>query len=464
MKVISWIRWMVTASIVPPMVYLPTPSLATKPLANDLPTSISNLTLNSVAQVKSVTVSISVPGSNGSGVIVHRQGNKYLVLTAAHVVRTRQNYTIRTADGQQHQLQAADIRTFPNNIDLAIVSFNSSKNYPVATIGNSDDAEEGSTADVAGYPRGLQQIAPYSFRKGKIVAHSQQSLSEGYDIIYSSGTLPGMSGGGVFNERGQLIAIHGRGDVVASSSAGNTNIRIKTGYDLGIPINTFVRQAKDLKGLPTFKQVVAQNRNRPRAGNIFLQGIHAFRDKKFSEAIGFFDRAIAINPKDAVAYYYRGASYYGLKNTQAAFADLEKSIQLDGRDPAPYLMRALIYSSQSNYQKMGADANRAIQLDPNNSMAYTIKAFSYVEKGATSMTPAQRQKALVDLNKAISLDSTNGLAYLMRGFMLYPDVKDRKKLLVELRLAMDAYKAAGDIAEYNSTKSLVELLQTYPAQ
>jgi V8-like Glu-specific endopeptidase len=41
----------------------------------------------------------------------------------------------------------------------------------------------------------------------------------GYTIIYSAPTLPGMSGGGVFNGNGQLVAIHGYGDRFRGSNA-----------------------------------------------------------------------------------------------------------------------------------------------------------------------------------------------------------------------------------------------------
>jgi serine protease Do len=74
--------------------------------------------------VKSVTVSIVTTDSNGSGVIIKRVGNKYTVLTAAHVVRdTQKSYSIGTTDGQKYPLSNA--RLFPSGIDLAVAEFTS---------------------------------------------------------------------------------------------------------------------------------------------------------------------------------------------------------------------------------------------------------------------------------------------------------------------------------------------------
>jgi Tfp pilus assembly protein PilF/V8-like Glu-specific endopeptidase len=416
--------------------------------------AIPALAANPSQQVKAVTVSIETPTSNGSGVIVSRQPGKYFVLTAAHVVRNQQNtYTIRTSDGQKYQIDKTSI--FPQGVDLAVVSFSSSKSYPVATIGNSDDAEEGSTAAVSGYPRSDKQLPVYSFRSGRVVANSSQGLADGYGLVYSSSTLPGMSGGGVFNDKGELIAIHGKGDITAPTSSTSSGVRLKTGYDLGIPINTFIKLAKDLSGLPKFTQKTAQNPNRPRSGSALLSGLDAMRKKDFAQAIGFFDRAVQLDAKDSTAYYYRGLCQKTLGNEDAALEDITRSIQANGNSVFPYIFRAAIYFNRQDTDKAEADLNKAIQVDPNNSYAYTFHSMVYAQK-------KNLPKAFADLDRAIKLDPNNGSAYNLRG-MLYLATKNRAKSLADFEQAARAYKASGEIENYQSTQNTLELLRKYPS-
>jgi S1-C subfamily serine protease len=197
-----------------------------------------------VAQVaKAITGIITTQGSIGSGVIIKREGDTYTILTAAHVVKSKsETYTLTTPEGKQHQLNNATIKKLPKSIDLAIVKFTSTNTYPIAKIGSSSQALEGTTVYAAGFPATTRAITQsvYAFKDGKVIANSSRNLEGGYGIVYNCNTLSGMSGGGVFNDNGELIAIHGKGDVDEKykPSQENENVRFKTGNDLGIPIGT----------------------------------------------------------------------------------------------------------------------------------------------------------------------------------------------------------------------------------
>ncbi|OCQ97929.1 hypothetical protein BCD67_02005 [Oscillatoriales cyanobacterium USR001] len=58
-----------------------------------------------------------------------------------------------------------------------------------------------------------------------------QPPQDGYALIYNNITQPGMSGGPVLNEEGQVIGIHGQGD---------QRNGIKSGLNLAIPIKRFL--------------------------------------------------------------------------------------------------------------------------------------------------------------------------------------------------------------------------------
>ena len=194
---------------------------------------------------KGITVLIDNENSPGSGVIIERSGKTYTVLTAAHVVRGTSDYNIVTSDGQRYSLIKSNIKRL-KGVDLAVVKFNSNQNYATAKIGNSDNSTEGTTAYVPGFPKPTAAVsnALYTFMDGRIIANASQSLRDGYSLVYSIDTFPGMSGGPILNEKGELIGVHGRGDTTENFNISdvNPNIIIKTGRNLGIPISTFTKQ------------------------------------------------------------------------------------------------------------------------------------------------------------------------------------------------------------------------------
>ena len=159
---------------------------------------------------RAITVQISEPNSTGSGVIIQQQGDIYTVLTAAHVVRTKNvAYTISTPDGKKYQLIGSSIRRPSVDIDLVVVKFRASANYATAKLGNSKLLAQGMDVYIAGYPSATSAInkSLFLFKRGEVISNDNKSLYSGYSLIYSNQTISGMSGGPVLNQNGELVAI-----------------------------------------------------------------------------------------------------------------------------------------------------------------------------------------------------------------------------------------------------------------
>lgn len=196
------------------------------------------------SMAKEVTVVIN--GQNpGSGVIIAKQGNTYYVLTAKHVVATQDEYEIFTSDAIKHPLNYNTVQKF-SGVDLALVQFTSDKNYRVAQLGNATNITEGATVYVSGWPHpGPAMTARiYQMTKGNVSGRPLATLEDGYELVYTNVTRSGMSGGPVLDTQGRVVGIHGRaeGEAIFNPDTGQT-IDVKSGFNLAITINTFLKSA-----------------------------------------------------------------------------------------------------------------------------------------------------------------------------------------------------------------------------
>lgn len=206
---------------------------------------------------QSTTVRISQDRASGTGVIIYQENGIYSVLTNWHVVETDRQLQLVTADGQAHVPIAPPQQL--GSFDLAIVQFESSNNYAIATIA-AEIPQVGEKIYAAGFPLYKQEsttdtialgIEAFRLTQGEISLVPSQSLPEGYRLGYSNDTEIGMSGGPIFNAKGFLIGIHGRGKyrdpgfgvyTFADGSEPNPQMLEKmVNSSWGIPIDTYLQ-------------------------------------------------------------------------------------------------------------------------------------------------------------------------------------------------------------------------------
>lgn len=350
--------------------------------------ALSPADVSKIAKDFTVRIQSQTPGS---GVILKQQGDLYTVLTAAHVVATEDDYQILTPDGKASPIEAGSIKKLPG-LDLAIVQFKSRQTYKTAQLGKSDQASEGTVSYIVGFPNRTQALPEsiYNFTEGKITANASRAQEEGYSLVYSNQTLPGMSGGPVLNEAGQLIAIHGRADTTEQAQNPNLDpsIYIKTGFNLGIPIQQFLSLVPKT-GVDLGFDVPSVATNQPTSANLsaddyYLQARQKMDAKNLEGAIADFDQAIRLKPDYVSAYLNRGYAHFTLNNTEAALADSNQVIQRLPNQRMAYLLRGLVYSfSAENIDKAPADFKRA-------------KALAQAQGDRQTSQTAQKMLAILD--------------------------------------------------------------------
>nr|WP_264478111.1 tetratricopeptide repeat protein [Planktothrix agardhii] len=136
----------------------------------------------------------------------------------------------------------------------------------------------------------------------------------------------------------------------------------------------------------------------------YNQGISAFNQKKYEQAINTFTRALSLDPNHADAYVWRSDAYIQLGQYQQTIEDCTQIISIDSDNIPAYVRRGFARLSLEEYQQSLEDSNRAISLisltfnqtDTNSwlSQAYAQQGDAHQSLGNTNEAIENYQKAL----------------------------------------------------------------------
>src|SRR3989338_3184293 len=160
-------------------------------------------------------------GGTGSGVIAKNEDNELTVYTNRPVVycqyndiqcfqRLSEDIQVRTQDGKLHKVDTVSFSE--SDIDLAILTIKSpnAASYSVALY--TPDFKIGEEVIAVGYPSYAENVVEFSIKEGKITNIKEvlsQSSGKNFRAIESDAyTYFGSSGGGLFDEQGNLIGIN----------------------------------------------------------------------------------------------------------------------------------------------------------------------------------------------------------------------------------------------------------------
>ena len=165
----------------------------------------------------------------GSGVVYSEDG---YILTNNHVIEGASNITVSMHDGTEYD---ATLVATDSQSDIAVLKINATRLTPV-TFGDSDSLSVGDLAVVIGNPLGT---LAGTATDGIVSGLEREITLNGKNMTLmqiSASVNPGNSGGGVFDQYGNLIGL-----VVAKSSGSDVE-----GLGFAIPSNTVASVAESL--------------------------------------------------------------------------------------------------------------------------------------------------------------------------------------------------------------------------
>lgn len=159
---------------------------------------------------RSISVKVYTGSTNGSGLIIQRQGSVYTMVTNRHVLTPGAPYRVETADGRVYSAEVLENVAFGGN-DLALLQFSSTQDYPVASLGAGASLTVGDRVYAGGFPNGVDpsQAGGFVFRDGTVTLLPDRALEKGYQLGFSNRIDKGMSGGPLLNDRGEVVGING---------------------------------------------------------------------------------------------------------------------------------------------------------------------------------------------------------------------------------------------------------------
>ena len=253
----------------------------------------------------------------------------------------------------------------------------------------------------------------------------------------------------------------------------------------------------------TFVSIHIMAQNRPETYN-YKRGVEAIQNEKSEEALDFFNKDLAENPKNGYSYSWvawlhlndeeygraltaadlaikhlpkkdaeymifayntRAGAYLHLADTTKAISDYTAAIKVNPEEPSSYKQRAQIYYEQGRYDLADADYQKMIELKPGDVMGYmgkgrnandqkrwddAIKLFDYVEKLANDYSSVYAFRAEAYIGKEKWNEATDDLIKSLaidwdrKALYMLSELKEPAFTMMVSKMKIQAAKSPND--------------------
>lgn len=315
----------------------------------------------------------------GSGFFVNSKG---LLVTNAHVVNDAANVVAKLASGAFYNMK--EIKRINRTKDLALIQFDAKETPCVTGFGNSDEIKIGEKVYAIGTPDGQEA----TLSQGNI-SNPVREFDGIRRIQFTAPISPGSSGGGLFNEKGNVIGI--------TSSMLNIPSGEQAGLDqnlnYAVPVNDLEAMIADtsrrLEGSPSY---------------YYAQGAAADYRRDWNKAMDYYSEAIMLDSTYAAAYVNLASDYFSTGNYELEVKNYLKASKLDPSNPNAYFLLGTAYVDVSKYDEAVKAFKTALSLEPNDKDFIYELALIYLARG-------EKEKARVLIDKLCSLDQGFGSVF-----------------------------------------------------
>ncbi len=159
------------------------------------------------AILRQITVRVIGDNNGGSGTILARRGNSYLVASNSHTLLgvNVNNIRVQTPDDQTYPAKIIPNVNFQkDDLDLTVLEFVSDQTYCLPKFAT-NEINRGLPVLAAGYSGGNNS---FIYEEGVVNRITETVFKKGYEIGYTSDIQQGMSGGPMINRDGDLVGIN----------------------------------------------------------------------------------------------------------------------------------------------------------------------------------------------------------------------------------------------------------------
>lgn len=204
---------------------------------------------------------------------------------------------------------------------------------------------------------------------------------------------------------------------------------------------------KDAQSIPQFGKILLAPGAPARikqAEEMRLLGQKYMRLDLQRKALAYFERAVALDSKNAQAWRDRASAESWFDMTTKAINDLNMAIKFKPDFAQAYFDRGMAYESLSQYPRALNDFGRAIALNPRD--------IEYLgTRGKLLDVMGKHKEAIADYTRAIASDTTHYWPYLQRA-LAYASLKQYKEAISDYTTLID--RAPDDYEYYEYRQEL----------
>lgn len=102
---------------------------------------------------------------------------------------------------------------------------------------------------------------------------------------------------------------------------------------------------------------------RDQAGDLRSEAARHYSEQQYQDAVNSYEKAIALNPTNALFYAKRGQAYLKLNKPNACIRDCDRALELNCDSAAAYKFRGRAQRLLGNWESAAKDLRQAVKID-----------------------------------------------------------------------------------------------------